>query len=221
MLESISFMAVAVALGLKHSHDPDHLIAVSNMLRKADSAKSSIKTGFSWAAGHMLTATIITIILFIFKESFLSNVLPHFEKIAGVILIALGILSLRDFFSLHSHNHSHGGVVHSHLHIHSKKHRHSRHFHTHMFGIGVIHGFASNNELLLLFAASLAVTSLGTLILALGMFSLGVILGMVLFAIAFSYPLVKFHSDKICKLLSVGAGSMGVLYGALMLFAPA
>lgn len=219
MLELISFMAVAVALGLKHSYDSDHLIAVSNILRKVDSAKSSIKMGFSWAMGHMLTATIITVVLFIFKESFLSDVLPHFEKIAGVMLIALGILSLRDFFSLHSHTHSHGSVVHSHPHIHSKKYRHSRHFHTHMFGIGIIHGIASNDELLLLFAASLAVTSLGTLILALGMFSLGVVLGMTLFAIAFSYPLVKFHSEKIYKIFSIGAGSMGVLYGVLVLFA--
>lgn len=218
MLELISFMAVAVALGFKHSYDPDHLIAVSNILRKADSVKLSIKIGLSWAMGHMLAATIITLIIFLFKGSFLNNVLPHFEKIAGVMLIALGLLSLRDFFGLHSHRHSHGDVVHSHPHIHSKKHKDGGHFHTHMFGIGVIHGIASNDELLLLFAASLAATSLGALILALGMFSLGVILGMALFTIIFSYPLIKTRSEKIYKYLSIGTGSMGILYGALMLF---
>ena len=219
MLELISFMVLALALGFKHSYDSDHLIAVSNILRRVDSVKSSVKIGFSWAIGHMLTATIITIILFIFKESFLDNALPHFEKIAGVMLIALGILSLRDFFSFHSHRHLHGGIVHSHLHIHLKKHHDKRHFHMHMFGIGIVQGLASNDELLMLFAASLAVTSLFGLIAALGFFSFGVVLGMALFAIIFSYPLMKLHSDKIYRFVSFGTGSIGIIYGTLMLFA--
>ena len=212
MLEIISFMALALALGFKHSYDSDHLIAVSNILRKVNSVKSSIRIGFSWAIGHMLTATIITMALFIFKDSFLSNKLPHFEKIVGIMLIVLGVLSLRDFFSFHSHR----GVVHSHPHIHLKN-QDNNHSHRHMFGIGILHGLASNDELLLLFTASLAVTSLAGLIAALGMFSIGVVLGMILFTIVFSYPLIKFHSEKIHKFVSFGTGSAGIIYGTLML----
>ena len=219
MIELISFMVLALILGFKHSYDSDHLIAVSNILRKVDSVKSSMRIGLSWAMGHMLTATIITITLFIFKESFLNNVLPHFEKIVGVMLIALGILSLKDFFSFHSHRHLHGGIVHSHPHIHLKKHQDNKHSHIHMFGIGIVHGIASNDELLILFTASLAVTSLGSLIAALGLFSFGVVLGMAFFTIVFSYPLIKFHNEKIHKLVSLGTGSIGILYGLLMLSA--
>lgn len=219
MLSLISFMALSLALGFKHSYDSDHLIAVSNILRKIDSVKSSIKIGFSWAIGHMITAAIITTALFIFKESFLDSVLPHFEKIAGAILIMLGALSLKSFFSFHSHGHSHGSIVHSHPHIHLKRHGDIKHSHIHMFGIGIVHGLASNDELLMIFAASLAVTSLAGLIAALGFFSLGVVLGMVLFAIIFSYPMIKLHSNKIYKFISLGTGSVGILYGTLMLFA--
>ena len=219
MLELISFMTLALVLGFKHSFDSDHLIAVSNILRKINSIKSSIRIGFSWAIGHMLTATLITIILFIFKESFLDNILRHFEKIAGVMLIALGILSLNDFFSLHSHKHLHGNIMHSHPHLHIKKHESKKHFHMHMFGIGVVHGIASNDELLILFAASLSITSLLGLIAALGLFSLGVVLGMIFFTIVFSYPLIKMHSEKIYRIVSFGTGAAGILYGTLMLFA--
>jgi len=219
MLELISVMVLALVLGFKHSYDSDHLIAVSNILRKVDSVKSSIKIGFSWAIGHMLTATIITITLFIFKESFLNNVLPNFEKIVGVMLIVLGILSMKEFFSLHSHSHSHGNVVHSHPHIHLEKNQDKKHLHIHMFGIGVVHGLASNDELLILFTASLAVTSLGGLLVGLGLFSLGVVLGMIFFAMIFSFPLVKLNSEKIYKFVSLGTGSAGIIYGALMLFA--
>ena len=219
MLELISFMVLALVLGFKHSYDSDHLIAVSNILRKTDSVKSSIRIGFSWAIGHMLTATIITTTLFILKESFLNDVLPHFEKIAGAMLILLGILSLNDFFRFHYHRHSHGGIVHSHPHIHLEKNQDKNHFHIHMFGIGIVHGLASNDELLILFAASLAVTSLTGLIAALGLFSFGVVLGMVFFTIVFSYPLIKLHSEKIYRFVSLGTGSIGVIYGTLMLFA--
>ena len=221
MLEMISFMVLALMLGFKHSYDSDHLIAVSNILRNVDSVKSSMKIGFSWAVGHMLTATIITIILFIFKESFLNNVLPNFERIVGLILIVLGILSLMDFFGFHSHTHSHKYIVHSHPHIHIKKNDDNTHSHMHMFGIGIVHGLASNDELLMLFTASLAVTSLGGLIAALGFFSFGVVLGMALFTVVFSYPLIRLHSKKIYKFVSFGTGSIGVFYGAFMLFGTA
>ena len=216
MFEVISLMILALVLGFKHSYDSDHLIAVSNILRKVNSVKSSINIGLSWAIGHMMTATIITITLFVFKESFFNSVLSHFEKIVGVLLIALGILSLKDFLSFHSHRHYHGSLVHSHSHIHTKKNKNT-HSHFHMFGIGIIHGLASNDELLMLFTASLAITSIGGLILALGMFSLGVVIGMVLFAAIFAYPLIKMNSEKIYRLVSLGTGSMGIVYGTLML----
>lgn len=217
MFEIISLMLLALVLGFKHSYDSDHLIAVSNILRKVDSIKSSVNISLSWAIGHMLTATIITIILFVFRESFLDNVLPNFEKIVGIFLIALGIFSLKDFLSFHSHKHSHGNLVHSHSHIHIKKNK--NHAHTHMFGIGIIHGLASNDELLMIFTASLAITSLGSLILVLGMFSLGVVAGMTLFAAIFAYPLIKVNSEKIYRILSFGTGSISIIYGVLMLSA--
>ena len=88
-----------------------------------------------------------------------------------------------------------------------------------MFGIGIIHGLASNDELLILFTASLAVTSLGGLLVGLGLFSLGVVLGMIFFAVAFSFPLIKLNSDKIYKIISFGTGAAGIIYGTLMLFA--
>ena len=217
MIELISFMLLALVLGFKHSYDSDHLIAVSNILRKVDSLKSATRISFSWAIGHMITATIITITLFIFKESFLNNVLPHFGKIVGIMLVILGLISLRELFNFHSHRHEHDGVIHSHSHLHIKSDDKNKHSHAHMFGIGIVHGLASNDELLVLFTASLAVTSIGGLLIGLGVFSIGVILGMMLFTVIFSYPLIKINSKKIYKIVSFGTGSIGIVYGILML----
>ena len=81
MINLISFMFLALLLGFKHSYDADHLIAVSGILRKIKSFKSSIRIGISWAAGHMITAAIATIALFVFKDSILKFILPHLKRL--------------------------------------------------------------------------------------------------------------------------------------------
>ena len=219
MIEPIPFMLLTLALGFKHSYDADHLIAVSVILRKVNSVINAIKIGLSWAVGHMLTAGIITLLLFAFKESFLQNVLPYFEKIVGIILIILGLWGLKDVFFAHSHKHRHGNIVHSHLHIHDKNKNHSGHYHKHMLGIGVIHGLASNDEILILLTASLGVATLGGIMLGIGMFSIGVVAGMVLFSVLLSIPVIKANSAGFYRIVSAATGLISIVYGASSLFA--
>lgn len=196
MLELISFLSLALILGFKHSYDADHIIAVSNILRKVESIKSAIKVGFSWAIGHMLTVTIITILLYTFKEHLLNGVLPHFEKIVGIMLVALGVISLKDAF------------------FHNK----NQHIHKHILGIGIIHGLASSDELLMLFTAYLGITTLGGILLGMGFFSLGVVIGMILFSFIFTYPIIKLHSNRIYRIFSLLTGAVSLSYGTSMIF---
>ncbi len=216
MFGYLSFAFLALILGFKHSYDADHLIAVSNILRKSPSLRHSVKLGMSWALGHMLTATIITTLLYFFRESLLHSWLANFEKIVGVMLVVLGLLSLRDALFSHSHRHMHGKTLHSHTHAHTNEALGS-HDHQHIFGIGIIHGLASNDELLLLFTASLGVTTLGGILVGTGIFSLGVVLGMVLFSLFFSFPVIRLRGDLFYRIISFAAGSVGVFYGIMML----
>lgn len=213
MLDYLGFAGLALALGFKHSYDADHILAVSNVLRKARSFPAAARVSASWAAGHMLTAALVTVLLFAFRESFLQAVLAHFEKVVGLMLVLLGFWSLRDAVRSHFHEHKHGKVRHSHPHSHSE----SNHAHKHMFGIGIIHGLASNDELLLLFTASLGVASLGGILAGVGIFSLGVVFGMLLFSALFSYPLLKSKSEAVYKIFSAASGIGSILYGLGML----
>ncbi len=217
MLDYAAFAGLALLLGFKHSYDADHIIAVANFLRKANTLKSAVKVSVSWALGHMVTAAIVTTILFVFRESLLTAFLASFEKIIGVMLILLGLFSLKDLFGLHSHAHKHKGLKHEHPHHHMRDFK--GHIHKHMFGIGVIHGLASNDELLILFTASLGLATLAEIISGVAVFSIGVVLGMVLFAMLFSYPLLKAKSDAVYKAVTVLTGVISVSYGAAMLVA--
>lgn len=213
-----SFLVLALFLGFKHSFDADHLLAVANLLRKPRSLFSAVRLGSSWAIGHMLTAGIITLVLFLFRDTVLSAVLPHFETIVGFMLIGLGFWALWDVFMVHFHGHAHGGGMHAHWHMHWKTHaREERHEHTHIFRIGIVQGLASNDELLILLAGSLGVTSLAGLLLGVGVFSIGVVLGMVLFCLAFSYPLLRLHDQKAYLVLSVLVAILSIGYGIVFL----
>ena len=215
MFELAPFAGLALLLGFKHSYDADHLIAVANFLRKAQTLKSALKTSASWALGHMITAAIITTLLYVFRESVLNAFLSNFDKVVGVMLVGLGLLSLKDLLGFHAHQHSHDGSRHSHPHLH--KNESKGHIHKHMLGIGIIHGLASNDELLILFTASLGITTLGNILLGVAVFSIGVVAGMVLFALLFSYPLLKSKSDALYKLVTLVTGALSVIYGVVLL----
>ncbi len=210
---------LALVLGFKHSFDADHLLAVANLLRKPRSLFSALKLGSSWAIGHMLTAGLITILLFFFKDSILVVLLPRFEVIVGIMLVALGVWALRDVFLLHAHEHTHSDDphAHTHWHVHLKNSRTQPsadpHDHAHIFGIGILQGLASNDELLILLAGSLGLTSLGGVLVGVGVFSVGVVLGMILFCLAFSYPLIQTHQKTVYAALSVLVAISSIGYG--------
>ncbi len=209
-------LLLALMLGFKHSYDADHLVAVSNLIVKSRSTLQTFWMSVSWALGHMLTASIVTILLYQFKELFLSRFLSHFELAVGAMLILLGALSLLSVKSniLHAHVHTHEGEAHEHPHIHISK---DEHYHAHMFGIGVVHGLASNDELLILFTASLGITSLAGILAYVAIFSIGVIAGMVLFGILLSFPITKISSAGLNRIVAFTVGATSIAYGIWML----
>jgi len=167
----------------------------------------------SWAAGHMITATVVTIILYAFRETLLREFLAHLELAVAVMLVVIGVLGLLvEFDLLHRHFHRHESEEHIHTHFHLS---HSNE-HRAMFGIGVVHGLASNDELLILFVASLSVTSLAGLLGGVGVFSFGVVLGMILFGIGISYPLSRWGDARVRRVVNVLAAVLSISYAGFL-----
>ena len=213
----LQFAALALFLGIKHSFDADHLIAVSNLLSATKSIAKAVRMSLSWAAGHMLTAALITVLLFTFKDTLLPLILGKMEIAAALMLIILGALSIYKSRIFHAHAHKHDGIPHVHWHLHAAEGR-ADHSHRHMFGIGVMHGLASNDELLLLLTASLGLSTLGEMIFGVAIFSLGVVIGMVAFSLLFTWSLLKVESARLSQAINLTAGCISVIYGATMLF---
>src|SRR6266571_972278 len=143
-VDPVFFVILALALGFKHSYDADHLVAVSNLLTQSKSLRKTTLMSVSWAAGHMITATIITVLLYEFRATVLQGVsanpglaLPLLPGFIGV----LGRLVESGFLHRHPHRHE----TEEHVHVHTQLHEDPEH--RTMFGIGIVHGLASNDEL--------------------------------------------------------------------------
>lgn len=220
-MDPLLFALLAVALGFKHSYDADHLVAVSNLIARSPSLRTTTIMSLSWAAGHMATASIITIVLFLGREAFLVAVLEPLEIAVAVMLILLGGVSLAWELGIvpkfgHPHRHRHGREPrpHEHAHVHFGGYRE----HGTMFGIGIVHGLASNDELLILFVSALSVTSLAGVVAGVAVFSAGVVIGMISFGLALTYPLKRWNARTVRRIVTLVAGALSVAYGVLILF---
>ncbi len=233
------FFGLALLLGFKHSYDADHLVAVSNFLIRSPSNKSTARLSTSWAAGHMITASVITIALYVSSRTLLKTLLDNLEISVVIMLIVIGVLGiLSETRYYHEHVHRHLFREHSHTHYHTSLRstiqrlipgskirieqdetgRHSEaEPHGTMFGIGIIHGLASNDELLILFTISLSVTSLVGLLLGVAVFSVGVVLGMIVYGIGITYPMVRFGKGRIRKTVNITVAALSIAYALLLL----
>ncbi len=115
-----ALFVIAFILGIKHSMDADHVVAISSILLRAPDLKKTISLSIAWALGHMVTASIITFILFGFKDIFLDKILANFESLVAIMLIIIAVLTLLWEFNIiqfgkHSHGHAHeDGTIHHH-----------------------------------------------------------------------------------------------------------
>src|SRR2546428_6524455 len=115
-IEFAAFIVLALALGFKHSYDADHLVAVSNLITRSGSIRKTSLISVSWAAGHMVTAAIITVLLYAFRQTILSDVLAHLDLLVAVLFLLIGVIGLLwEFNVLHVHEQWHGLVQHQHF----------------------------------------------------------------------------------------------------------
>jgi len=219
----IPFLLLAIGLGIKHSFDPDHLLAVSGFFTQTPSVKKSIRLSIYWAAGHMLTAIALTFVLFTFKDIFLSSVLERMESLVGVMLIFLGAWGVYTavFSQWHAHAHTHNGNATTHTHVHAhpltKHGSEKNHNHYHLFGVGIVQGLASNDELLILLTATLSVSTWMELVGGITFFSLGVVLGMIGFGSLFTLSILRVHREKILPIIHGLVGVLSMGYGLQIL----
>lgn len=96
-IRSTSFAVVALLglfLGMRHSTDPDHVVAVTTIVSKQRRISSAVMVGCLWGIGHTFTIVVVGSAIILFGLVIPPRVGLSMEFSVALMLILLGLLNL-------------------------------------------------------------------------------------------------------------------------------
>ena len=222
-----TLLGLGLIFGLKHATEVDHIVAVSTIVSQHRSITRSALVGALWGLGHTAALVIVGVVVLAFRIAIPLSVANWLEFSVALMIICLGVLSLRRALTkrsnVHVHQHSHEGVSHIHVHFHERAGEHRGHpaAHSHEVSgigakplvVGALHGLAGSAALTLLVMTQIESMLLG--LLYLGVFGLGSVVGMLLMSGLIGLPFA-FSGGRLTKVnygLQTIAGSLSVVFG--------
>jgi ABC-type nickel/cobalt efflux system permease component RcnA len=94
LLPFVTITLLGLFLGMRHSTDPDHVVAVSTIVSRQQSIKSAATIGLLWGLGHTLTIFLVGSAIIIFGVVIPPRLGLSMEFCVALMLILLGILNL-------------------------------------------------------------------------------------------------------------------------------
>lgn len=95
MTSLLSAILFGFFLGMRHATDPDHVIAVATIGTQQRSIAGGALIGVLWGIGHTLTLVAVGIAIIVFNVVISPEMGHSLELAVALMLILLGILSLR------------------------------------------------------------------------------------------------------------------------------
>jgi len=227
----LAALVLGVLLGVRHSLDPDHVVAVSTIVSEYRNPLRSFWVGISWGLGHTTTLLIIGIVIIALRLTIPDRMALLFEFAVGVMLVGLGIQVIYSFRKkkVHQHAHGHEEEAHHHFHSHSKSPEHvPEHHNTHGIGkpflrrksyvVGLVHGVAGSAALTLLVLASIESPIAGMAYILL--FGLGSVLSMGIMTVIISLPFVisAGRLPNLNRTIQFAVGSLSILFGGFLMY---
>jgi ABC-type nickel/cobalt efflux system permease component RcnA len=213
---------LALALGLRHALDPDHLMAVTTLVAgsKDGGTARAGRLGTIWGTGHALAIVALGLPVVLFHALLPDVVARAAETAIGIIivLLALRLLLRWRHGAFHVHLHEHEGERHVHVHAHRAA---SAHAHEHprprtplqAFLIGVTHGVGGSAAVALLVLAS--VPSRSWAAVALLVFAAATAVSMGALSASFGWLLSRPVLQRRFRFAVVPLGVVGLTFGAL------
>ncbi|WP_046244527.1 HoxN/HupN/NixA family nickel/cobalt transporter [Hymenobacter terrenus] len=93
-MESLLPIFFAFIAGIGHAFEPDHLLAVGNLISRRDTLAEALRDGVYWGLGHTTMLVIVGAIILLSRVTFLTS--SYFEAAVGFMLVVMGISRLLD-----------------------------------------------------------------------------------------------------------------------------
>ena len=227
----LAALVLGVVLGLRHSLDPDHVVAVSTIVSEYRNPLRSFWVGVSWGLGHTTTLLLIGIVIIALRLAIPDRLALLLEFSVGIMLVGLGVQVMYKFREkmVHQHPHGHEENAHLHFHSHTQDAGHSREHHKikgigrpflrkKSYLVGTVHGVAGSAALTLLVLASIESPLAGMAYVLL--FGVGSVLSMGLMTIFISLPFA-FSANRLPSLnrfIQLGTGTLSILFGGFLMY---
>jgi hypothetical protein len=210
----------ALALGVRHAVEPDHLAAVSSLVAEGSlaprSARGAALLGAWWGLGHTLSLFVLGGALFALRTQVSTRLDDAFELAVAATLLFLGARAINRARTTGTrgaaHDHHHG--AHHHLHSGPQAHVHVGRLTlaSRPLFVGLVHGIAGSGALAALAMASMP--SLGAGLWFLAWFGLGAAMGMALLAGLAGLALHRAVGSTRGHAVLVGAaGALSLVFG--------
>jgi hypothetical protein len=210
-------LATAMALGLRHASDPDHLVAVTSLVAAEDGdTRRAARLGAWWGLGHAGVLLVVGLPLIFLKSELPPWLESGAEKAVGVVILLLAARVMAKWAR---------GDYRASAHAHSDSHSRRRHLrrggeHRHVparspaqaVTIGMLHGLAGTGAVVLLLIAALP--SKLEAALALAVFAPMSIASMAACTAAFAWVLTRPAVEPFYRTVLIPAlGASGLMFG--------
>jgi high-affinity nickel permease len=213
-------LLIALALGLRHASDPDHLVAVTSLVAvDGGDVRGAARLGAWWGIGHASALLAIGIPLIVFKSEVPSWLERGAETAVGLVILALAARIVfkwvRGDFRAGRHTHAGGSrpAGHRHLRRGAGEHPHRPvRSPRHAMAIGLLHGLAGTGAVTVLLIAALPGKLEATA--ALAVFAPMSVVSMALCTSAFAWVLTRRVVDPVYRTVLIPAfGMFGLMFG--------
>jgi high-affinity nickel-transport protein len=180
----------SLLLGMRHAADPDHILAVSTIVSRERSIRRATHIGAFWGLGHSFTVAILGGAIIAFRVVPSTRVGLGLEFAVALMLVLLGIVSLRNPEVVHHH---HAGLR--------------------PFLVGVMHGLAGSAAVALMIVST--IDRVEWALASLVIFSAGTLAGMSIMTGALVLPslLATRRHAQATRWLRVASGSLTMGFG--------
>lgn len=219
----------SLLLGIQHSFEPDHMVAVSVLASERKNNKIGLGKllwrSSQWAMGHSVSLLLFSAFALLLKSTLPLNLSTYAEILVGPVMIWLGISAIRRNHELKKIMADHRAIPdHEHttnvLHIHGKQGEEiSMNLLSRTFWVGMLHGLAGTGgacSIALVMASKDSYTAIGIIILQ----SIGIIIAMTIYSCVLTFSVSRFieRNQIAFKIMNAIVGIFSIFIGFLWIY---
>jgi ABC-type nickel/cobalt efflux system permease component RcnA len=219
LLPFVTVMLLGLFLGVRHSTDPDHVVAVSTIVSRQGSIKSAATIGALWGLGHTLTLFLVGAAIILFKVVIPPRLGLAMEFSVALMLILLGVLNLTGLMKSITNRFTPAAMSSAGTGIFERTLGTLGKFQTFRpFVVGLVHGLAGSAAVALLVLSTIKSPFWATGYLL--VFGAGTLAGMMVMTTAMSLPL-SYTSKRyatVGRFITVTSGVISIAFGLFLVY---